>query len=55
MLINGVDMNIKLRLTPDSFYLLTLSDDTKVRTKILDVNLFITQVEFYLGIPMFWE
>jgi len=45
MLINDVDMNIKLTRAPEPFYLLALSDDTKVRTKILDATLFITQVE----------
>jgi len=38
-------MNIKLTRAPEPFYLLALSDDTKVRTKILDATLFITQVE----------
>jgi len=45
MLINGVDMNIKLTRTPQVFYLLAPNDDTKVRIKILDATLFITQVE----------
>ena len=45
MLINGVDMNIKLTRTPEAFYLLAPKDDTKVRIKILDATLFITQVE----------
>jgi len=45
MLINGVDMNIKLTRTPGTFYLLAPKDDTKVRIKILDATLFITQVE----------
>ena len=45
MLINGVDMNIKLTRAPESFYLLAPSDDAKVRIKILDATLFITQVE----------
>jgi len=45
MLINGVDMNIKLTRAPDAFYLLAPSDDDKVRIKILDATLFITQVE----------
>jgi hypothetical protein len=45
MLINGVDMNIKLTRAPHAFYLLGLTDDTKVRIKILDATLFITQVE----------
>jgi hypothetical protein len=45
MLINGVDMNIKLARAPEAFYLLAPSDDTKVHIKILDATLFITQVE----------
>jgi len=45
MLIIGVDMNIKLTRTPEAFYLLATTDDTKVRNKILDATLFITQVE----------
>jgi hypothetical protein len=45
MLINDVDMYIKLTRTPEAFYLLAPNDDTKIRTKILDATLFITQVE----------
>ena len=45
MLINGVDMSIKLTRTPEAFYLLAPTDDTKVRIKILDATLLITQVE----------
>jgi hypothetical protein len=45
MLINGVDMNIKLTRTSEAFYLLGPSDDTKVRIKIMDATLFLTQVE----------
>ena len=45
ILINGVDMNIKLTRTPEAFYLLGPKDDTKVRIKILDATLFIAQVE----------
>jgi hypothetical protein len=45
MLINSVDMNIKITRAPEAFYLLGPSDDTKVRIKILDATLFITQVE----------
>ena len=48
MLINGVDMNIKLTRAPESFYFLAPSDDAKVRVKILDATLFITQVELKL-------
>jgi len=45
MLINCIDMNIKLTRTPEAFYLLAPNDDTNVRIKILDATLFITQVE----------
>jgi hypothetical protein len=45
MLINGVDMDIKLTPSPEAFYLLAPNDYTKVRIKILDATLFITQVE----------
>jgi hypothetical protein len=45
MLINGVDMNIKLTRTSEAIYLLGAFDDTKVRIKIMDANLFLTQVE----------
>jgi hypothetical protein len=45
MLINGVDMNIKLARAPEAFYLLGPSDDAKVHIKILDANLFVTQLE----------
>ena len=45
MLINGVDMNIKLTRTPKAFYLLARTDDTVARVNILDATLFITQVE----------
>ena len=45
ILINSVDMNIKLTRKPEAFYLLAATNDTKVRIKILDVNFFITQVE----------
>ena len=45
MLINAVDMNIKLTCAPETFYLLAPSDDIKLRIKILDANLFVTQVE----------
>jgi hypothetical protein len=45
MLINGVDMNIKLIRAPESVYILAPSDDNKVRIKISDATLFITQVE----------
>jgi len=45
MLINGVDMNIKLTSAPESFYLLALLDDNNLRIKIFDATLFVTQVE----------
>src|SRR5215469_424527 len=45
MLINGVDMNIKLTRAPEAFYLWGPSKDTKVRIKILDATLFVTQAE----------
>jgi hypothetical protein len=48
MLINGVDMNIKLTRTAETFYLLAPIDDTKARIKILDATLFITEVELKL-------
>jgi len=43
MLINGVDMNIKLARTPEAFYLLAPNNDTKACIKILDATLFITK------------
>ena len=45
MLINGVDMSIRFRRAPEAFYLLGPSDYTKVRNKILDATLFVTQIE----------
>jgi len=45
MLINGLHMNIKLARAPESFYLLVPLDYNKVRIKILEAALFITQVE----------
>lgn len=45
MLINGVDMNIKLTRATEAFYLLSPSDDVKLRIKILDATLFLTQAE----------
>jgi hypothetical protein len=45
MLINGVDMNIKLTRTPEAFYLMGPSDETKVRIKIEDATLYVTQAE----------
>ena len=39
MLINGVDMNIKLTRAPEALYLMAPSDDTKLRIKILDATL----------------
>jgi len=43
MLINVVDMNIKLTPTPETFYLFAPNDDTNLRIKILDATLFITK------------
>ena len=48
MLINCVDINIKVTRAPDAFYLLGPSDVNKVSIKILDATLFITQVELKL-------
>ena len=45
MLINCVDMNIKFTRAPDAFYLLAPLDDNKLRIKMLDATLFITQFE----------
>jgi len=45
MLINGVDLYIKLICTPEAFYLLAPTDDTEVRIKILYATLFTTQVK----------
>jgi hypothetical protein len=45
MLINIIDMNIKVTRTPEAIYLLEPNDNTKVRIEILDAILFITQVE----------
>jgi hypothetical protein len=46
MLINGADMNSNLTLSQEAFYLLGPTDDPKVRIKILDATLFVTQVDF---------
>jgi hypothetical protein len=45
MLINVVDINIRLTRAPEAFYLLGTIDDIKVHIKILDVKLFVTQTE----------
>jgi hypothetical protein len=45
MLINGVDMDIKLTRAPEAFYISAPSDDTKLSIKILDATLFITEIE----------
>jgi hypothetical protein len=45
MLINGVDINIRLTPAPEAFYLLGTTDDVKVRIKILGDTLFVTQAE----------
>ena len=59
MLINGVNMNIKLTRAPEAVYLLAPSDDTKLHIKNLDATLFINQVElkplFSLLMLMSWE
>jgi hypothetical protein len=39
MLINVVDMNIKLARAPEAFCLLEAADDIKVRIEILDATL----------------
>jgi len=44
-LIDGVDMNIKLTRATEAFYLLSPSDDNKVRIQILDATLFNIQFE----------
>jgi len=45
MLINGIDMDIKLLRAPHAFYVLSTSEDNKVRFKVSDTTLLITQVE----------
>jgi hypothetical protein len=45
MLIDGVEMSIKLALAPEAFYLLAPLVDTKLPFKILDATLFIIQDE----------
>jgi hypothetical protein len=45
IVINGVNMNIKITRAPESLYILAPSDDNKVRIKILEATLFITQTE----------
>jgi hypothetical protein len=45
MLLNGVDMNIKLTRAPEALYLLGPTDDTKVRVMIEDATLHVTQAE----------
>ena len=45
MLINSVDINIRLTRAPEAFYLLGPSDDTKVRIKIVDATLFVSPIE----------
>jgi len=52
-------MNIKLTRAPEAFYLLSPSDDNKVRITILGSNIFITQVELkphlFLAHANIWE
>jgi len=59
MLINGVDININFTRAPDTFYLLSPSDENKVRIKILDATLFIIRVTMKLTLLIaqltFWE
>jgi hypothetical protein len=45
MLVNGVDLNIKLTPEPEAFDLLAPSDDAKLRFKILDTTLFINPAD----------
>jgi hypothetical protein len=45
MLINGVDMNIRVTRAPEAFYLLGSADDPKVRIKIKNATLLVTQIE----------
>ena len=52
MLINGVDMNIKLTREPEGFYLLAPSSYNKLCIKILDATLFITQVDLKPPLPL---
>ena len=44
MLINGVDMNIRLTSAPEAFCLLRPEGGPKICIKILDATLFITQI-----------
>jgi hypothetical protein len=46
MLINVVDMKIKLTRAPEAFYLWGHSEDTKLGIKLSDATLIVTQVEF---------
>ena len=43
MLTIGVEMSIKRTRAPETFYLLAPPDDIKLRIRILDAILFITQ------------
>jgi hypothetical protein len=45
MLLNGVDLDIKLTRAPEAFYLMGPSNDTKVRIKIENATLYIDQAE----------
>jgi len=45
MWINGVDKYIKLTRAPKAFYLLASSSNIKLRIRILDATLFITQLK----------
>jgi hypothetical protein len=53
MLINGVDMNIRLTRAPEAFYLFGNSHDANVRFKITDATVFITQIELNPPPPYF--
>lgn len=43
MLINVLDMNIKVTRAPEAFYPLAPLDDTKIRIKILVATVFVTR------------
>jgi hypothetical protein len=45
MLINTVDMSMKLTHKTEAFNLFAPNDDTKVGIKIFDATVFITEVE----------
>ena len=45
MLINGLNINIRLTRAPEAFNLFGPTDDPKERIKILDATHFVTQIE----------